>query len=374
MGSSLDRRQFLAALSGMVAVSTLPLPALASGGLDIDSPSDNIALRVFLPNTAEHRYRGALHPMELADGRTGTLNVLTIEEYLYGVVPLEMPSSWPYAALEAQAIVARTFAVRRRNPNHPYDLIAGTVDQEYGGIEAEATLSTAAVDASMGMIVQYQDQPANVCYMSCCGGYTENAARLWGNDYPYLEGVACTTCTQSPYYRWSIQLQWSAFARAVGIPIDALPQAIVMDQLGVGGRPAGLRLITSGRDEIAVSTTQLRRGLGSRLKSTFIRSVQIGDASSADAETSATPLPSLAPDALDDDLQASERTNGLQRDPLLTINGAGYGHGVGLCQWGARGMAAAGATGQDIIAHYFPTTTLGGNIGVATSMRDARLR
>ena len=294
---------------------------------------------------------------DLPDGRSGFLNTLSLEEYLYGVVPVEMPSSWPYAALEAQAIVARTFAMKRRNPNRVYDLIAGSADQEYHGLDGEAAAANAAIDACAGLIVLYNGAPANIAYMSCCGGYTDDAGRVWGTSYPYLGGVACPYCADAPNRNWSVRVGWSAVANAAGLESSAVPQSLVPDELNGGGRPGALRIQTTDGQVGRITTSRLREVSGWRLPSTFVRSVAIEQADGrARWRRGLRPAPDDGGD-LDDRPNAQRRTG--PNKSTLVIQGSGSGHGIGLCQWGARGMAAAGATGQEIVAHYFPTTILG---------------
>jgi stage II sporulation protein D len=378
------RATFLGGLAGAYLTFGVGKAGLASEGLDLDTPEQNVAMRIFLPGESSGRYRGTLANIELPSGHSGTLNTVALEEYLYGVVPVEMPSSWPYSALEAQAILARTFAMKRRNPSHAYDVVAGSADQEYHGLEAETALSNAAVDASAGMVVLYNGQLASISYMSCCGGHTDSSERVWGTDYPYLQGVACAFCADAPNRNWSVRIPWARFANESGASGEL--QRVALDELAAGGRPGSLVFIASN-GQGKISTGRMRELSGWTLPSSFIHSVTIERNGVPIAQNSALPAPQVtatpivaAPTASPalvqvmrddgDDLNdgssggggSAPRRNRATSDDASTtllIQGSGSGHGVGMCQWGARGMAMAGYTGQQIVAYYLPTTRLG---------------
>jgi len=333
----MKRGRFLLALSLGTASLLRGLPAFASGGQIPDTDLDDTLsplltppqltpqqsgtmVRVLLGSTPTGRYRGRLDHVVMPSGRTEVINTLSLEEYLLGVVPSEMPSAWPAAALQAQAILARTFALRRLKPSHLYDVVAGTSDQCYGGIDVETPAATAAVQATQGSIVLYNGHPAAVAYMSCCGGHTDDSARVWGTPYPYLAGVSDPYCIDAPRRNWTVEVPWSSLAGMLGLDAAEMPATIALADLGPGGRPGEL-LFDDGK---TLPTVGLRQELGSRLPSTFIRSASV----SRDNES-------------------------------IVFTGSGSGHGVGLCQWGARGLALTGATAERIVAYYLPSTTLG---------------
>lgn len=282
---------------------------LATGGLDIwddTPPSDTPTIRVAL------------------DG--GSIATLNVETYLQGVVPLEAPPSWPPAALQAQTIVARTYALAHRSPNRPYDLRAGDVDQRYGGAAAANPATNDAVESTRGLILRYDGGPVAIFYSSCCGGHTADAAEVWGrNDLPYLHGVSDDpNCNASPDYRWTRSL---TVDRAHALLADRVHRPLAdFELVDVGSSGRALRVIARDDTGSAVTFTidELRRRFGSEIvRSLWILSIVI------------------------DTTQAV---------PMIVIEGAGRGHGVGLCQWGARGMALSGADAATILGHYFPGT------------------
>ncbi len=178
---------------------------VATGGLDIwDTPDPEPSATPQLVPPAPFPGPGTIIRVRQSDG---TIAALDVEKYLYGVVPLESPPSWPPAALQAQAIVARTYALQKRTLSRAYDVIATDGDQRYGGPAAEHPATTAAVDATHGQTLTYLGGPASVFYSACCGGHSADANELWGHaGLTYLRGVDDPYCTAAPDYRWERSL------------------------------------------------------------------------------------------------------------------------------------------------------------------------
>jgi stage II sporulation protein D len=266
-------------------------------------------------------YRG--RAAQLTDG--SVINTLALEEYLYSVVPHEMSPSWPLAALQAQAVCARTYVLQRSNPQRAYDVVPSELDQIYTGISGESAAGTAAVDATAGMVLRFGEQYARVMYSSCCGGHTEAADEAWsGAPIPYLSGVVCSSCTASPYYRWTRELDLAAVAAAFSSelqPVGSL-QALRAGDRDQSGRTRTI-LLQGEHGTVTVKGGTFRLRVGPRV------------------------LPSLLISRFEAATEAPER---------IVIEGGGLGHGVGLCQWGARGLALGGATFSDILHFYFPGT------------------
>jgi stage II sporulation protein D len=282
---------------------------VATGGLDIWSSPAPDAVPSPLPGTP------VLIRVAVGDGAIQTLD---IETYLRGVVPIEASPSWPAEALAAQAILARTYALAKKTLASGYDVVATEGDQRYGGAAAERPATTAAVEATRGVTVRYNGGPASVFYSSCCGGHTEDAAEVWGHTaLAYLHGVP-----DDPY---------CAADRARAALADRLSGALAAVDVGdpdASGRPRTAVLHADAGPAVTIPMTELRMRWGTdAVRSTWVRHVSI------------------------DTTQAA---------PFVRIEGSGRGHGVGLCQWGARGMALAGADAATILAHYFPGTTVTG--------------
>ncbi|HTU70927.1 MAG TPA: SpoIID/LytB domain-containing protein [Candidatus Baltobacteraceae bacterium] len=255
------------------------------------------------------------------------VNTLRLEEYLYSVVPREMTPGWPDAALQAQAICARTYVLQRSNPARGYDVVPSELDQVYGGVAQESPAARAAVDASAGLVLRYGANFARVMYSSCCGGHTESASDAWGGaPIPYLGGVVCTTCTDSPYYRWNRTLDLTSVASAFANEIAPLGS---LQSLSEGTRdPSGRArtIVLAGTDwSLPVKGSTFRLRIGPRV------------------------LPSLLITKFEPAAEAAGH---------IAIEGGGLGHGVGMCQWGARGLALRGAQPAEILNSYFPGTDI----------------
>lgn len=269
------------------------------------------------------RYRGTFSTS--ASGEI--VNTVPLEQYLYSVVSAEMPYSWPAAALQTQAIVARTYVLQRSNPNRGYDLVPSEADQVYTGIDAEHPPSTAAVDATAGEVLRYGGGFAQVLYSSCCGGHTESNGDAWGGvPLPYLSGVQCGYCSDSPWYEWTQHVPMEHLQEVLASQLRLIGElrGIALDTLDPSGR-ARFWTFTGSSGSQRVKAEDVRRALGTRaLPSLLVRSVSL-----------------------------------TQADQRVSIEGGGLGHGVGLCQWGARGMALAGSDARAILAYYYPGTGIG---------------
>jgi stage II sporulation protein D len=322
------RRSFIA----MALAAALPLPARAGNDFDPATNATSQELRVLLgPGNAFPLARGGFlfggRPYRGAYAVTpdGVVNTVGLEEYLYSVVPREMPAAWPANALQAQAICARTYVLQRSNPRRAYDLVPSELDQVYGGVASETPASRDAVDATHGFVLRYAGQFALVMYSSCCGGHTESASDAWGGPpIPYLGGVRCTTCTAAPYYRWSrpvalgdIEQQFTPQLAGLG----AL-QTIALAGTDPSGRARAL-MLQAQNGAVQIKGSAFRSRVGVRI------------------------IPSLL----------ITRIDGLGPEQV-TFQGGGLGHGVGLCQWGARGLAQQGARFSEILSFYFPGTEI----------------
>jgi stage II sporulation protein D len=325
----MNRIQFLAST---LAVPLVAIPSVAIAEQYDPAISTSVpSLRVLLGNATVaatdaqtflydgRRYRGTF--TRRADGTV--LSTVPLEGYLYSVVAREMSPSWPAAALQAQAIAARTYVLQRSSPKRDYDVVTSEADQVYGGLESESLAATAAVDATAGTVLRYGNGFAQLFYSSSCGGHTESSADAWmgGADLPYLQGVACPWCTSSPDYTWSREVSTDAVLRAFPGANVGTPSDLQVGQTDPSGRARQL-ILTGDQGTATAEGSAFRSALGTRVvRSLLIRRI----------------APGTGPGS-------------------FVIEGGGLGHGVGLCQWGARGMAAAGKSANDILNFYFPGT------------------
>ncbi|MCX7678089.1 MAG: SpoIID/LytB domain-containing protein [Spirochaetes bacterium] len=268
------------------------------------------------------RYRGMISFHNVA-GTLYVINTLKLNEYLYGVVPVEMPAEWPCEALKAQAIAARTFAFYHiaQQKNMLYDLDATTSFQVYMGFDVEKETSNRAVDDTRGIVLSYEGRPILSFFHSTCGGKTADDRYVWiGSDLPYLSAVRCGYCSGSPNYEWEYELRVSEIQRALKQRFPELRE---------------INSIRLRKNDGRVSTVAIAHDRG------------VANLSGNDFRIliSAEKIKSLA-----FDVKQNGRT--------LKIYGNGWGHGVGLCQWGAKGMAERGMHHGDILRHYYKGVSL----------------
>jgi len=211
-------------------------------------------------------FRGDLRVANVA-GRIQLVNVVGLEAYLLGVVPGEMPKDWPLAALEAQAVAARTYAVANVVRGKPFDLYSDWRSQVYYGVGAEAPGPTRAVEETRGEILTYDGAPADALYFSSSGGRTISALDAFGMDVPYLVSVDDPWDAVSPNHAWPPQLLTGAqLAKRFGLEA---PVADVTYVPGAPGKPAVLRLLAADGATADVRLAEARARLG--LRSTAFR-------------------------------------------------------------------------------------------------------
>lgn len=254
-------------------------------------------------------------------GKLLVVNVLGIEDYVRGVVPKEMPASWPGSALEAQAVCARTYAVyhKLRRRDYDFDLLSTVSSQVYGGAARDARADSAVARTS-GRILLYKGEPALTLFHSSSGGHTEDMDRVWGSGLPYL------TAREDPYSppnEWKLTLRNDETARllsACGENTTTLRRIEFLNK-DPSGRYQQVRIVRADGESV-LRSDRFRGCIGpGTMKSTRVTVSAKGD--------------------------------------VVALEGTGFGHGVGLSQWGARGMASKGAKVEEILAFYYPGATLG---------------
>jgi stage II sporulation protein D len=297
------------------------------------------------------RFRGEFLALPV-DTSLMVVNRLMVEDYLRGVVPMEIGklAARDSAAMQAQAVAARSYTFVRLSDPTPraFDMRPSTADQVYGGVAAETEVANDAIDATRGLVIRWQGRVVDAPFYSTCGGTTANSSEVWnGPPSSYLRSVSDqigTTarfyCDGASRYRWTktlsaIQLN-TALAQYlksfVSVPSGGpgIARGISIQNRGPSGRVAAISIETD-RGVFPVRGDDIRSVLrvagGEPLSSTYF---------------------SVAPEF---------DRNGLISS--LTLRGQGYGHGVGMCQWGAIGRARAGQSFRQILGTYYPGTTVG---------------
>ena len=273
-------------------------------------------------------YRGYLE-VSAAGETLRVVNVVNIEDYVRGVVPNEFSLALPaLEAVKAQAVAARTYALNHRaeSASRPYDLCATSACQVYRGKSSEHPLADRAVEETRGLLLEYRGAPIEALYTSACGGHTEDAENIFAGERarPYLRGVACAPHARAR--KWQVRMTPGEVVRAVRRygPLSDV-RDVQARRVGTSGRVLELAVI-GGRDreELVLKGLEVRSGLGLK-ESLFVM----------DRETDAT--------------------GSVLR---FVFTGKGWGHGVGLCQLGAFGMARAGASFAQILSHYYTGVSL----------------
>lgn len=263
-------------------------------------------------------YRGVLD-ISVANGALLVVNELPLEEYLIGVINSEISSTWPMESVKAQAVIARTYAVAKREERRsgPYHLEATVMDQAYDGSDQEDSRAARGVYETAGQVLTYHGKPIQAFYHATCGGKTEDSAHVWGVSLPYLKGVDCQYCTLGNSSTWEQQLPLSRLETSLKIT--------GLTDIKPGPRNSRGRLksvlLTTVRGSQSMPATKFRMIVGSTVIKSTNFSVRVDDG-------------------------------------VAYFSGSGYGHGVGLCQWGAKQRALDGFSYSEILAYYYPGTEL----------------
>ena len=266
-------------------------------------------------------FRGAMDVLKNNEGGLYAINRLNVEDYLYGVMPHEVASWWPMEALKAQAIAARTYALYQASVSRgvEFDLKSGTVSQVYGGSTTENFRTKRAVDLTSGEVLAFQGKIFPAFFHATCAGVTAGANELWKIDLPPLAGgVRCGYCLFSPHYRWQAKIPLSEIEEKMtkyGHPVGRLLKIDVITQTP-SGRVGSVR-ITGTTGDFVMAAKDFRVWIGGdRMRSTLFTV--------------------------------------FTHEDMAEFNGRGWGHGVGLCQWGALGQALLGHDHQKILEFYYP--------------------
>ncbi len=309
-----------------------PLSPLSGASVEVSPYGDG--LRVGGRELGPAAVIVAARPMRMGDRVLSTVAVversgaalrlieeLPLDDYVAGVLSGELPAGFPPEAQRAQAVAARTYALVKKieaeASGRSWHLGANVLSQVYAGA-APNPAARAAADATRGVVLVRGNEPVEAFFHSSCGGKTERGADALGRDLPYLVSVPCGRCNQAPGARWTLTHSGAELGKALGLggPVTALK----VSEQSPSGRAARLELQVGGQ-RLGLTAVDLRQRLGwSKLRS-------------------------LA-------FEVKERGGS------ITFTGRGQGHGTGLCQWGAAGMAREGKDYRDILRHYYPGTAL----------------
>ncbi|HLI61346.1 MAG TPA: SpoIID/LytB domain-containing protein [Solirubrobacteraceae bacterium] len=255
-----------------VIASGLGLRVLSASGRTVATANGSLTVTGSGPLTTDGRsYRGALRFSAIPTGGVQTVDVVGLDDYVRGVVAEEMDASWAPAALEAQAIAARTYALTSSVGGDGYSLYDDTRSQVYGGVSAETATTNAAVAATAGEVVTYRGTPVPTYFFASSGGETESIQNVWAgaSAEPWLIGVPdpYDDVAGNPYHRWTVTLSVARATRELGPLVRGRLERIVVTRHGVSPRVVSARVIGT-RGTRTVSGAQLAQAFG--LPSTWL--------------------------------------------------------------------------------------------------------
>lgn len=311
------------------ASSTPAIVALEeSGALTVNGSSITGSKIAFLSDSGVlsvngRTYRGKIEVIKEQKGLL-VVNELPLEFYVAGLINQEISSKWPIEVVKTQAVIARTYAMyqKKKRAAGDYHVEATVADQVYAGNMTEDERSLYAVKETIGEVLIYNGEVALTVYHSNSGGMTEDAKNIWGKDYPYLRQVKSLFDKDSSDFSWILNMSPQSIEAALkdaGYSIADI-QNIIPIYTTNSGRVIKVMMHYAGGN-LEMSGEDLRKAIGyDKLKSTMF---------------------------------TVEMING-----SFVFNGKGHGHGVGLSQWGAKGMAEKGYTYTEILEHFYPGTRI----------------
>jgi len=269
-------------------------------------------------------FRGRINLIVKPNGKILVVNELGVEDYLRGILCQEVAPWWPMDALKSQAIIARSYALYQKQfpKDKDFDLTSDIYSQVYGGKSSERWRANRAVDLTKGKLLTYQGKLFPTYYHATCAGHTEDASKLWNVDLPPLKGVVCSFCLYSPHYKWQVKISLQEISSKLmvkGFKAQEI-SGIVIVGYNSSGRVTELEI--KGQDEsFTMSAKDFRQALGPNI----IRSANF----------------------------TLRIVSG-----VVYFEGLGWGHGVGLCQWGMQEMAHKGSKYEQILQYYFPQSEI----------------
>jgi SpoIID/LytB domain protein len=324
-------------------------------------------------------FRGTFELSPDDEGDMIIVNTVSTHDYLASVVGSEEPSSWEAEALAAQAIAARTYLYTHLGRHKAYDLEGDTRDQSYDGTANEDARTLKAVERTAGLIVTYRGLPIEALYSANAGGVTEDSENVFANALPYLRSVpspADEVATGSSWgrtsYEWTKEqsaTQLRDLLQRRGLNVGT-PTAIQLTNVSSTGRVIGAKVVgTAGTETIGKDRSRYYFGLMSSLFTVKVlptgasERVDVADTGRIGAlEVLGARVAQTSFDVLQDGNgnELGLRVTGYvyELPATFVFAGKGFGHGVGMSQWGAQGMATAGASYQQILSHYYVGTGL----------------
>ena len=266
------------------------------------------------------RFRGIVDIIRTDNKKLLVINHINIEKYLYGVLYHETPHYWPMEVLKAQAVAARTYAIYRKGitQDKDYDVTSDIYSQVYGGHASERGVTKKAVDSTKGCVLVYDGKIVPAYYHSICAGHTEDAENVFEINLPPLKGVKCPYCKDAKGFYWKASFSYKQIEKKLSEYGEKVKN---MKGISEGKRDRSGRL-----EEIKIKDSEgwkVIKGFKFRL--------------------------ALGPNVI----KSTNFTIEVTPEGVI-FKGKGWGHGVGMCQWGALGMARSRHNHKDILKFYYP--------------------
>lgn len=251
------------------------------------------------------------------------INEVDFEEYITGVVSKEMDENWPVEALKAQAVCSRTFFLWKKmdTKDKIYDIENSIYHQVYGVCKSEK-IKKAVKETEGEILIDENGEIAKVFFHACCGGMTTNPEEIWGGQYPYNISIVDPYCKDSPYSSWEKTFSKQYLSKTFGFQIDRI-EILERDKTG---RVKILQILTKNGKKFNLTGHEFRLNVN-RNTDIYFKNPYI--------------IPSTMFEIYD-------------KGKEIVFRGKGYGHGAGMCQWGARKMAESGYSYKEILNFYFP--------------------
>ncbi len=347
----------------------------------VKSPVTNYKLRTvderpIKLHNKDRSYRGILK-LAPDSGKWRVTNQLGLEEYLKGVVPAEAYTSWELETLKAQAVIARTYAVYTMGNNKysHFDLSDGVECQVYAGYDRETDRTTQAVLDTQDVMIYYNNRPINALYHSNSGGATEDSENVWGSEVPYLRSV------ESPWdrvsldggaphaYEWDKEISHTELSEKLdeAFEIGELLEIKELERTETGRIKKLLYIGKDGEHELFGDSN--RRPLDLRSTKFQIESnaseseihvlsgrgpsTKLRESKQVHGINGAQNISKATPDMDTYFVKGASTIREVDKERLYQFIGNGFGHGLGLSQWGAQGMALEGYHYLDILKHYY---------------------
>jgi len=269
------------------------------------------------------RYRGEIRILLQFNNKFSVINEIDLESFVAGVLGSEMMPSWNEEALRAQAVTARTYALYKKKKRRDEVYHSDMLELAYRGMAGETTRLNKIVQETKGVVMVYNWNIFPAYFHSTCGGHTEDSNHVFGKDsIPPLSGVVCNYCNNSKYSRWSTDINKSDIEKRLresNIYVSNINTIKTLDP-GVGNHGSRVEIISAnGSKEMNANDFRLLVGPNYLYSTAF-----------------------------------NSRNNGKS----ITFSGRGWGHGVGLCQYGAQAMAEKGFKWTAILEYYYPKINL----------------